>query len=732
MSNSQIVEANGVEGSLNINTYFELNENATIDNELQNTTEVNINLPSSSWQLNAIDLNFTNIEFGIDNVTMEDTFHGTYKRVFYKNGPQKVLGLAVQINLTEPSIIHGIYIYGYNGSHIGTPQIQLRGYDSFNNIPNNTVYGSTNLNISTTPGWYFQNFTTQPLNVGNYFLVLNGSSLPIYNPGYDVGFYWAYNAIDPLDNSLYTLNYTNQWNAGDYGAPFLYKLYRKLNVSFYPENNNMTIKINNVFHTVSNGSSAGEGTIKQSGLTFFPSITPYTISVYNNRSSYLKFDVSSKIYIDHQFFSQSLLTINLSSSNKWSITPSITRASNNYSVRFDYPSSWENLTVYKDQVNISSGVEINNIENYIFIPDDMISNGAEWEIQAYSPYIPLEINAPKTEYNLGQELRFSILNPIAGNYTFLLSDPSGFEEHRFSILNPTSDFIFSYEIPSNAVEGTYFAYLFFFNGTDAGVQYQQFNITISIPNNNNPLGLIILLISIIGAAIGGSTYIAVKKLSTVRRGKLESILNKCNDILNLQYIIVIENKSGIDIFSRTFAAKKLDTSLISGFLQAIRSFGTEVSEAAKDSRTVKLEYKDSLMLMTEFVNLRLITILKEQPSRNFLYLIEDLAYDIFKTYGNLIDTFSGNIKQFRGIDDLIEKHLTTSFLSPLKIDLSKHIKLSQAEKEMVDQAMKFMRENNFNYFYSVYLLPENVCTPKDYKTILDLLHKGVFTPTTKA
>jgi hypothetical protein len=45
---------------------------------------------------------------------------------------------------------------------------------------------------------------------------------------------------------------------------------------------------------------------------------------------------------------------------------------------------------------------------------------------------------------------------------------------------------------------------------------------------------------------------------------------------------------------------------------------------------------------------------------------------------------------------------------------------------MVDRALKFMKESRFDYFYSLYLMPENVCTPKDYKTILDLMSKGIF------
>ena len=39
-----------------------------------------------------------------------------------------------------------------------------------------------------------------------------------------------------------------------------------------------------------------------------------------------------------------------------------------------------------------------------------------------------------------------------------------------------------------------------------------------------------------------------------------------------------------------------------------------------------------------------------------------------------------------------------------------------------------MKENDFDYFYSLYLLPDNACSPKDYETILNLIEKGIFKP----
>lgn len=81
--------------------------------------------------------------------------------------------------------------------------------------------------------------------------------------------------------------------------------------------------------------------------------------------------------------------------------------------------------------------------------------------------------------------------------------------------------------------------------------------------------------------------------------------------------------------------------------------------------------------------------------------------------------------------ELIEKHLNTSFHYPLTIVENPKIKLNMSEKDMVNKALDFMKENKFNYFYSLYLMPENTCTPKNYQTIFTLIEKGIFQPTEK-
>jgi len=495
----------------------------------------------------------------------------------------------------------------------------------------------------------------------------------------------------------------------------------------------MTVKIDNEYYKVLNGSVIGSGKLPLTMLDFSPNSEQINLPVFYNNSGSLIFDVNFILNTHNIFSAPTSATIKVNSTNEWILRPSITRYSNNCSVEFNYPQKWENFTLYKDSEDITSNITINPIETLLCIPNNIITDGAEWEIKAYSPNINFNINTIKTEFEVGEELAFSISPPVLpGNYTFQLIDPLGSVEKEIKKTIPPDDYVFSYVIPSGILEGNYIAYLYWNNQTDAGVQTQVFTIT-SVPGSTGSttdftLYLIIGIIIIGAAFIGFVGYTTLKKRETRGRKRLKLILQECTDVMNLKYVIVLDKKSGIDLYAESFEEKEFDLTLIAGYLQALHNFGTEVLEGTKDSRTIKLEYRGSILLMVEFVNLRIIIIMKENPSKNFLYSIESLAYDIYKNYGKLIDQFSGNLQPFRGIKDIVEKHLNITLLYPLQIVIPKKAELNQNEKEMIKRALDFMKQNKFNYFYTIYLLPENVCTPKDYEAILSLIKKGIFRP----
>ncbi|MHA1457975.1 MAG: hypothetical protein ACTSR5_18715 [Promethearchaeota archaeon] len=344
--------------------------------------------------------------------------------------------------------------------------------------------------------------------------------------------------------------------------------------------------------------------------------------------------------------------------------------------------------------------------------------------------INFDLNVPITAFKIGDELIFALTGtPPNGNYTFILYDITDVALEPILKQIPPDNEGFSFSIPTDFHEGNYRAVVFWNNLTDGGVKSQLFEFVLPSPTTpDNTLLIMIGLIIGITSAVAIFAYVAYKKIFSKREYSLELILNKCVDVSNINLIIIMDKNSGIDLFSRSFSGKKIDPTLVSGFLQAIRNFGAEISEASQDSRTLKLEYKDSILLMNEFVNLRVIVSMKENPSKNFVYSVDDLAYDIYKNYGDEIEKFRGNVKKFRGIDQLIEKHLGVSFILPMKVMVTDDQKLTFAEKQMVDKALTLMEDHDMDTIYSLYLLPENECSPKDYKTILNLIQKGVFKP----
>lgn len=717
--------------SLGINTKFELIEYSLKQGYSENASAIDISLPSDTWSIDDIELNFDEMEFGTEEKIIEDT--PSNSNVIDKFND----GYAVQMKINDPTVIYGIEIYGYNKSTESIPIIlQIKGFNNITNSPNATLYGSSMLNIpySITPSWHTLNFSNPIfLKKGNYFLIIDGSSI---GNSPKSKYYWYFNDINPQNPDLYVSKLdSGSWFNGSQGAPLLYKIIQKVNVSFFPDEINMTAQIDGNLFEIENGPYIGKGYLKKNNLNYTPNKNELNIRIYNNKTQSLKFHYNYSLKISNNFFAPSTLNIKSNASNEWLVIPEIQRYSYNDTVTFQIPESWNNLNIFKNDELINSGVIIDLPNNLLIFPNDTIETGAFWEIYGYSPHIEVKLDVIKSDYYLGQELKFSLELPIKpGNYTFILFDPVGLEEFRNTLVIPSDENRFSYVIPSNQIEGNYIAYIIWNNQTDAGFQSQTFSLSYP-PSSVSPqdFSLLFIIGGVIlgGSSIGISSFVIVKKVESKHREKLKSILEKCSDLMNLQYVIVLDRKSGIDLYSNSFNnAKELDTTLISGFLQAIHNFGDEVIDEAKGTKIVKIEYKNSIIIMTEFVNLRLIVIMKQKPSENFIYDIDSLSYDIFKYFGKEIDKFTGILKPFQAINRLVEHHLNTSFLYPLSVNLSlkSKMKLSQNEKSMVEKALNFLAETNSKYFYSLYLLPENTCSPNDFDTITRLIKNGIFQP----
>jgi len=693
-----------------------------IDNSTGVST-INIPLPSVSWNITNIELNISDIKLGKEVKFIEEK--GQSIQII---DPKGKLGYGVELNITEPTIIFGVYIYGYiTGTPVLPVYVQIQGYNVGTDAPDENILGNTLINISS-PGWHLQMFEEEvSLSSGKYYLVINGSELTF--PADKSTYNWFYNSSGSLNEYLNTALYDGDWKQYDLGKPFLHKLIQRVNRSLNAEEVNMTAEFNGSSYPILDGPSQGTGNLTINEL-IAPNSTIFNIAISNNRSIDLLFNLSYHIKIINTFISDGQVQLSDGSANRWILTPDINKIYYNYSVKFDYPTSWYNLTVLRNGLD-APNVTINPTDKFILFPDASIIDGASWEIFANSPNVVLSLNTPKLKFGPDQDLEFSVLPPInPGNLTYILMNSLGFEEYRETIEiteTTTSEIVLSYTLSSNPNEGTYWAYIYWFDGENAGIKSQDFQI--NIPFVLNPIYIVIIVVgSIILAGASFTSYKLIKRSKRIHHEYRQKIYNKYMDVLNLDYFIIIEKRTGLNIYEKILAGKDMDASLITGFLEAIRSFGIELTGANEQSQTIKLEYQQSKIIMSEFKDFRILLIMKENPSQDFLDSIKSLSYDIDNTYGEDIAHFTGNIDKFANIKDLLDQHLETSLIYPLEIK-PQNVKINTDEKAMINRAKEVMKMRKTDYFFLSYLLyAKKGFQIKDAETVLNLISKKIFQP----
>ena len=224
------------------------------------------------------------------------------------------------------------------------------------------------------------------------------------------------------------------------------------------------------------------------------------------------------------------------------------------------------------------------------------------------------------------------------------------------------------------------------------------------------------------------SYITIRKKQIKRKNFRNKIFNKYMDVLNLNYVMVSDKLSGLNIYEQMISGKEMNPTLLSGFLQAISSFGIELTDSEEQSQTIKLEFQNSKILMSDFKNYRLINVFEENPSKEFMDSIEPLSQDIDKYYGKLLKNFDGETTKFFGIKELLERYLQISLVYPLKVVITDNTKLNSEEKTLVYLAINYMKKRNSDYFYISYLMSEGDFNPKRAEKILGLIDRRIFQP----
>ena len=258
-----------------------------------------------------------------------------------------------------------------------------------------------------------------------------------------------------------------------------------------------------------------------------------------------------------------------------------------------------------------------------------------------------------TSFELGQTIKLEALiedsdnNPLSGgNGTINFTSPSGqvvFSETNLSSINGilnTSEFY----IDTGLETGFYNITVSWTKGWRVGYYYAQ--IEVKLPPSPPP-GPNWLLIGVLFALAIVSTPLAIYARRRIQTRNWEKHLRN----------LFVLSKDGRSIYGYTFGIEIQDPALISSALMAITTFVTTAVKSKKALRVIDLEDKKVLM------NHGTHTIIALISEKNFPVIHNRVAQftEAFEArYGKKVATWRGDMKIFKGTDELIEEYFPVS------------------------------------------------------------------------
>ncbi|MHA1766124.1 MAG: hypothetical protein ACTSVK_07665, partial [Promethearchaeota archaeon] len=200
-----------------------------------------------------------------------------------------------------------------------------------------------------------------------------------------------------------------------------------------------------------------------------------------------------------------------------------------------------------------------------------------------------------------------------------------------------------------------------------------------------------------------------------QRQALLDIHRRFADIENMQYVLIIHKETSTSIFSQTFTEIPIDSTLISGFLSAISSFGKEIGTKVKNSQqgvfaTIsdektgleELSYQQFKIAVIEGYYVRTAVLLLKSASPTLRSKIRQFNAEFEREYLSTLEHFSGQIPAPEPILELIEKILFADLLYPHNVIPSKAKNyLANIKKKSTAALVLKEAESNFNNTFRV-------------------------------
>ena len=205
-----------------------------------------------------------------------------------------------------------------------------------------------------------------------------------------------------------------------------------------------------------------------------------------------------------------------------------------------------------------------------------------------------------------------------------------------------------------------------------------------------------------------------------------------DDLLKISYIMIINKDVGVSIYNKQISLGGIDSDLISGFLQAISQFRTEIKKDSIKGKGFEMDYYDFKIVITDGDYVRVALILDGTPSEKLKASQIAFTEHFERRFEANLKDFTGDITPFRTADDLIEKYFNVTFVYPLQ--LGKHygvVKLKGLEKALCEVAEQIQKEKNFFFISSLLnfaLAGRKASRDEIISTIISLKRKGLIVP----
>ncbi|MHA1822017.1 MAG: hypothetical protein ACTSU2_17280 [Promethearchaeota archaeon] len=315
--------------------------------------------------------------------------------------------------------------------------------------------------------------------------------------------------------------------------------------------------------------------------------------------------------------------------------------------------------------------------------------------------------------------------PLANvNVTFNIYDLNGKLINSFSGVTNQYGYVsvgVSFDTPGNYIIKIEFDGHSIYSGTSSDEISVEIVTYWTLFLDKLPLIGLIALIIIIALFTFHRTVIIPRRIR--RMEALRAIHQRLADVENIQYILIL-NKDGLSLFSRTFANIPIDETLVSGFLSAISSFGEEIGgkvkqKAGSEKGLEQLSYKQFKIIVDDVTLVRTAILLLKDASPSLKTKLHRFNLRFQEQYLDILENWTGKLPEEGPILELIENVFEVDLLYPHRIN---HAKIKEYMKSLDKKSIEYLilKEAQSETYNNVFYIRDmiNHLTEMDKKEII--------------